>query len=149
MIVLNSRPPNFDAIAAVFPIIGKPVLFAWAGFIYNPQGARVGPEKHVHEEVHSRRQGDDPAGWWARYIADPEFRLLEEIPAHYAEYRYLIDHSSGRAGRRKHLAVVAANLASPLYGRMIDIGLAKALLEGPAKASAETARKAAAPAPEA
>lgn len=130
MRVVVARPPLFAEIDAVFYVAGKPVIFAWGDVIYNPQGGPIGPELQAHEAVHGKRQGADVEGWWRRYIADPEFRLAEEIPAHEAEYRAYSDKP--RNVRRQALHHIASRLASPLYGRLIRYDDARRLIKAAA-----------------
>lgn len=86
----------------------------------------------AHEAVH---QGQQTAfeggieGWWKTYCLDGPFRLQQEIPAHRAELRSLLERSSNRHARRTYLKMVATRLASPLYGRLVTLGEAKALLK--------------------
>jgi len=136
MRVVQALPPLFDEIDAAFNVRGKRVIFAWGDKIFNPAGITVTPELLAHEQVHGERQGADVEGWWRRYIAEPEFRLLEEIPAHVEEFKSLCaQHAhrwhSKRAMRRTFAAAIARKLSSPLYGGLISFAQAKeALMAG-------------------
>lgn len=145
MEIIEKWPPLIDEIDAAFKVRGRNgVMFAWAegpeNIIYNPSGAFVSFALRAHEAVHCDRQRRYAGGteaWWREYIANPEFRLLEEVPAHYAEYRYMLGEDSTRKGRRKANAIVARRLSSPLYGSLISYDVACKVLEiGPADASA-------------
>jgi len=128
MIVVPERPPNFEAILAAFPGAANPgVIFCYGRFVYNPSGAVISPALHAHESVHSRSQGDDPKGWWWRYIDDAKFRFDEELPAHAAEYA-VASRGLSRPGRRQELRQIAGRLASALYGRMVRVDVAKRLI---------------------
>lgn len=132
MRVVVAKPPLFDEIDTAFGIAGKPVIFAFGDTIYNPMGVRIGEELMAHEAVHGKRQGSDVEGWWRRYIADPEFRLEEELPAHVAEYRaFCLNNTKGHARNARRLALhhIAARLASPLYGRLISYEAARKALK--------------------
>lgn len=115
-------PPNYDAIAAAFPIRAKRgVIFSFGPVIYNPHNVPIAPHFLAHELAHGMRQGVDAVtigDWWKRYIDDREFRLAEELVAHIAEYRCLAE-GGGRNQRRTAAKAVAARLSSPIYGRMI------------------------------
>lgn len=132
MKIINAVPPMFDEIDAVFNIKGKPVLFAWGEKIYVPQP--VGPLSKAllaHEAVHGERQMAYPGGieaWWRRYMAEPRFRLDEEIPAHKAELAHLLTKAKGPSMRAHVLSRTAARLAAPLYGNLITIADAKKAL---------------------
>lgn len=133
MKVVVAPPPNLAAIDAAFNVAGKPILFAFGDKIYNPAGVDVPPELMAHEQVHGDRQGNQVEAWWARYIADPQFRLAEELPAHVAEFKKLCElqaprWTSQRSMRRVLATAVARKLASPLYGRLISLDGAKRLI---------------------
>jgi len=128
MKVRVATPPNYDAILRTFPVLGKSVLFAYGDTVFNPAGVDIPPELMVHEEVHSKQQADNPETWWTLYLADPEFRLDEEVEAHVAELNH-INKIYNRHQRRKALTVLAERLASPLYGSLITTKKAKAILK--------------------
>ena len=119
MIVLNDRPPNYNAINAEFHVERKKVIFCYGDTIYNPMGIMVGPDLIAHETTHSRQQGDNPADWWARYIKDRSFRLWEEAEAHHNEYQYWATELRDREQLNRHLHAIAMKLAAPLYGRLV------------------------------
>lgn len=128
MRVVVARPPMFAEIDAAFHIAGQRVIFAWGDTIYNPMGVDITPELQAHESVHRDRQGSAPELWWKIYIADPQFRLNEELPAHEAEYReFCRNNRNGtrRNARRLYLHQLASRLASPLYGRLITYEAAR------------------------
>lgn len=119
MIIVHDYPPMFDEIDAAFNVRGKPVIFSWENFIYNPMSIAVTPELMAHEEVHSRQQLGSVHTWWKHYIADPEFRFKQELPAHHAEYRRFCDTCKDRGRRAAFLETVAFKLAAPLYGNLV------------------------------
>lgn len=118
-------PPNYRAINKAFNVRGQTVWFCYGPVIYNPSRVVVPAPILAHERVHSAQQGTDPAQWWDRYIADREFRLSQEIPAHRAEYGWWVSH--GDPGERM-LDTIAMRLASPLYGKLIDFEAARRTL---------------------
>jgi hypothetical protein len=135
------NPPLIDEIDAAFHVRGQPIVFAWGEDIYNPSGGELSPCIVAHEGVHGERQLDYPApegslynaeqavtAWWRHYIADPAFRLDEEIPAHVREYEVFC-RAANRADRRFYLIHVAHKLSSSLYGNLITFGAAKALIK--------------------
>lgn len=125
MRIVRERPPNFEAIAKVFPgAYGESVIFCWGDTICNPFGANVSKALIAHEEVHSAQQNGDPAFWWHEYLLSAEFRLAQELPAHAAEYR-VASLGGGRHVRRFHLRDISAKLSAPLYGRIISTEAAK------------------------
>lgn len=138
MNIVKALPPNFAEIDAV--------IFAWGATIYNPAGIKIDAPLRAHEAVHGERQREygGPAMWWRRYLAEPAFRLDEEIPAHQAEYRCFCSTLRAlrvgeepsvlpdRASRRITLHHIAARLASDLYGRLIRYDDARRLIKAAA-----------------
>jgi hypothetical protein len=119
--VVNGRPPNYEAIVALFPGAAHPgVLFAYGNRIYTPGGRRPTPALQAHERVHCERQGDRPDPWWDRYLVDPGFRLEEELLAHRAEYRAYCARHANRVKQARMLDWIAEKLAAPLYGGLIS-----------------------------
>jgi hypothetical protein len=126
--IVVAQPPNFDEIVAAFPeAANKGVIFAWGDTIYNPSGAHLPNYLLAHEAVHGHQQYSvgSPEFWWPRYIADVEFRLSQELPAHAAEYRIAIQEIKDRNARERMLNTVALKLASKLYNNMITVGEAR------------------------
>lgn len=119
--VVDGRPPNYEAIVAVFPGAADPgVIFAYGGQIYAPGGRRPSPALQAHESVHCERQGTRPEHWWELYLTDPVFRLEEELLAHRAEYRAYCARHANRAKQAQALEGIARKLAAPLYGGLIS-----------------------------
>lgn len=142
MVIKNEYPPLIDAIDAAFNVRGKPIVFAYGDTIYNPRGGELSPCIVAHEGVHGERQlaydgrgGDPVRAWWYRYIAEPEFRLAEEIPAHVREY-VVFGRAVSRHERRFYLTHVAQKLSSDLYGNLITFADAKALIKREARLEA-------------
>lgn len=142
MLIVDGWPPIIDKIDAVFHVKERrDIIFAWGDTIYAPHGQFVPFELRAHEAVHGSRQMRHPEsieGWWLDYLQDPEFRLVEEVPAHYAELNFMCA-GANRAQRRRALSIVAKKLASPLYrfGSLMNYELAKRILEiGPEQAQA-------------
>lgn len=125
--IRKEYPPNIKDIRRAFPLTGNEI-FAWDGIIYAPRGG-VSPALVEHEEVHFRQQRahGGPEKWWARYIADPAFRLEMETPAHIVEYRFYAE-IHGRKARRLYLDVLARRLSSPMYGGLITKKAARSLI---------------------
>jgi hypothetical protein len=116
--MIMERPPNFDRILAAFPDADKPgVIFAWAPHVYNPSGAKIPRALLAHEEVHQVRQSNvgGPEKWWEKYIEDAEFRYVEELHAHVAEYRIQAILLVDRNLRARLLQSTAQRLIASLY----------------------------------
>jgi hypothetical protein len=119
--VVAGRPPNYEAIVAVFPGAADPgVIFAYGDRIYALGGRRLTPALQAHEAVHCSRQGGRPDHWWELYLTDPKFRLEEELLAHRAEYLAYCARHGNRLKRELALEAIARKLAAPLYGGLIS-----------------------------
>jgi len=122
MEIVKERPPNYERILEVFPHArGMEVFFAYAPYIYAPRGGELPKVLHNHEALHIERQGDDPAGWWDKYLTDIQFRRNEELVAHVMEYHdRAAMEGGGRSARRRALAETARRLSHRLYGPMFS-----------------------------
>ena len=140
MKIVFGFPPIYDRAAALFPIKGREVYFAWGDTIY-VTNSRKNPSEAImaHERVHSGQQyravsGEEHAklmmeahvrNWWDRYLADPAFRLSQDLPAHAAELAHRLRNASGRNDRRRLVSIVAHKLSAPMYGGLISATRAK------------------------
>lgn len=132
MIIKQARPPNFDAIVAVFPMAAnRGVVFCYGDTIYAPHSQTLPEAIVAHERVHSERQAILGLElWWDKYLSDAKFRYYEELLAHKAEYEFIAD-GKPRNQRRRALIEIAKKLSSPLYGWRITAEKAKAdILKG-------------------
>lgn len=127
--IIIDKPPIFDQIVAVFPEAAQPgILFSWGDKVYNPSGFPIPPQLVAHEAAHGDQQslfsvdGDTEFAqeesirlWWKKYLADPAFRLDEEIIGHRAEYKSYCGLVKDREQRARYLHRMALRLAGPLY----------------------------------
>jgi hypothetical protein len=135
--VVNSVPPNFEAILAVLPQAANPgVMFAYGDRVYFPNGpATITRELEAHEAIHLLRQSKFPGGvdaWWGKYLTDNEFRFKEEVYAHRAEYAMYKKRHLCPVKRAKALREIAGRLASELYGSLVSQERAEMLVGSPA-----------------
>lgn len=149
MRVVKAAPPNFQKIVATLPeAAGHGVIFAYGDTIFNPSGVPLTHALVKHEEVHEQQQKAHPGGvegWWDDYLADPVFRLQQEVPAHIVEY--LTATAGGSRNMRRIMRnKIAQRLASALYGKRMHIVEAMNILRDAEKAvrkSWESVREAA------
>jgi len=89
MKIVNEYPPNYAQIVSYLGDVEshKPI-FCYGDTIYNPFKQEVTRDFEIHEEVHSKQQGDNPHNWWYNYLTDPAFRLEQEIEAYGTQYAY-------------------------------------------------------------
>lgn len=129
MAIDATRPPNFADIVARLPQARRPgVVFTYGRTIYNPFNGQLSTDLIHHESVHARQQGDDPEGWWDRYIEDRAFRLSQEIEAYSSQYAFLKTHYS-REKCRRMIGPMSTALSSPLYGNLISKREARVAIE--------------------
>ncbi len=130
MRVVYEFPPLYDEIAGAFDLRCYKPIFSWGDRIFNPHRVAVDTALIAHEGVHGGRQGESPEAWWRRYIADPQFRLTEELLAHTAEYRV---RCAGLTPNQCQavLRMIARRLTSKLYGSLISITDAKIAIARP------------------
>lgn len=129
-IVRVEYPPIMDKIEQTFGALrGRPVLYSWGEFVYNPLGIIIPKQLMFHEWIHGQRQGKNPEGWWEVYMADTNFRLNEEALAHRGEYDAFCKLHKDRNLRARYLTRVAQKLSSPLYGSMVTYAQARKVLE--------------------
>ena len=117
--VVDTWPPNIEAIRAVLPVTDRNI-FAYDHVIFNPSGGKLPPELHAHELVHFGQQ--DEIGvevWWDRFLAEPQFRLEQEIPAHKAEYHAYRLYHKDRNDHARMLRALGKRLSAPMYGGII------------------------------
>lgn len=134
MKVVFGFPPNYAEVAALFPVKGREVYFAWGDTVFVTNSQKM-PSAAImaHEAVHGQQQAAIRCinlnmavnFWWSRYMEDPAFRLDQELPAHAAELAHKLRGASGRNDRRRLTSIVAGKLAAPLYGGLISKERAK------------------------
>jgi hypothetical protein len=126
MIVIG-YPPNFEQIKAAFPKAENPgVLFAHDKIIYNPSGNMIPPALIAHENVHLTNQSHVGADyWWEKYLTDSEFRYVEELLAHAAEFK--VQRCSDRNFVARLMVSTALRLVAPLYNYTPPVSLQQAM----------------------
>lgn len=153
MEILTTYPPNYDVITAAIPTVAgdKNAIFCYGNRIYNPHGKEIPPDLQVHEAVHARQQGNDPDGWWARYLSEPQFRLAQEIEAYGTQFAFAkkgIEAAAEEASKQGKVLVAGKNnlirfalesmafaLSGETYGRLISYGEAETKIKNYGKFS--------------
>lgn len=133
MKIIEDFPPNYTLIQTVFSNCEKyKALFCYGDTIYNPFKVKVTPDLEVHEQTHSKRQGNNPDEWWMKYLSNPQFRLEEEIIAYGTQYAL-----ARKVAHRKMSDWVkekcAQSLSGELYGNIISYGEAESKIRNYAK----------------
>lgn len=120
MEIIEGFPPNIEEIREAF---NPPpyAVFTYAPKIYNPTEALLPPHLIAHEKVHLEQQGDNPKKWWKRFIADPEFRMQEELEAYRVQYQYFCRNIPNRMKRYDFLRELGLLISGPMYGNQISL----------------------------
>lgn len=130
MKILAKYPPNYERICRNFPSVKlNYVIFTYGDTVYNPSGVELTGDLIAHEGTHIKQQekiGKDE--WWDRYFIDLEFRMEQELEAYRVQYKYAIDNYN-RANRKRLLRKVSHDLASQIYGRMVNKREAEKLIK--------------------
>lgn len=147
-IIKHEYPPNWEQIATYLPLLADlkdpqtqvpRVVIAYAPYIYVPGAQVIPPDIFVRGSIHLKQQTVTPLGvvhWWNEYLADPEFRLQEELEAYGAQ---LAMYNKAPNRYFQHMKnVLAQELASEFYGRIISFGEAATKIRKYARAITHT-----------
>lgn len=129
MRIIKAPPPNFEAILKVFDVKDKPIVFTYGDCIYNPTDGNIPPHLITHEDVH--RQQQEVMGvevWWDQYLADPKFRLEQEVWAYQAQYAHLKDKIKDKNLLFRFLHKLALDLSGEMYGKILSYTEARKLI---------------------
>lgn len=131
---IKDYPPNWNVISLAFPLAPQfKAVFPYGDKMYNPFNEIIYPDIELHETIHSKQQGNDPEGWWFRYIQDTDFRREQEIQAYGAQYRFLLDNIPNTRATDTLLDELAGSLSSELYGKLLSFGEARSKIRNYAK----------------
>ena len=122
MKIERTFPPNYEDIKKHFPEVegNSRVIFTYGETLYVPlTSAPIPDHLIVHEQTHTKQQGEDPKAWWDRYFIDIPFRLAQEIEAYKAQYVYYKSRIKDRNQQNRFIVDLAKMLSSPIYGNSI------------------------------
>lgn len=123
--IVNEFPPNIKEIEKYLDLTGAKPVFAWGDVIFNPHKAELRPDLLVHEEIHCKQMGNDPEGWWKKYLTDADFRLSQELDAYAVQYQYVKGLGVTAKKLDWFLDQLATMLSSPMYGNVVTHAQAK------------------------
>ena len=127
MKIKEEYPPNYEDIKRVLKVEGIKMIYTYGDTIYNPDKCIVTPDLYVHEGVHERQQGDNPAQWWEKYLSDASFRLEQEIQAYGEQYLFVKRNFPVRIYDESRTKIALA-LSGAEYGNMIPFWKAEVTL---------------------
>lgn len=118
--IKEEYPPNYLEIQSVLGNVAqhKPI-FCYGNTIYNPFKRTITPDIEIHEEVHSKQQGEYPDVWYYQYLHNREFRTKQEIEAYGTQYAF----AKKLGVRGEMLEWLLTNMAEALSGSIYDTGL--------------------------
>jgi hypothetical protein len=124
MIIKNEKPPAwiYDACIKQFDI-SKNTVWTFADTIYNPDNADIPIHLIVHETTHAEQQQHNEevaTAWWKRYLADPQFRVEQEIEAYHNQYKFICTKVKDRNAPFKNLHILAQFMCEKMYGNCIS-----------------------------
>lgn len=118
MKTVETYPPNYqDIVDGLGDVTGA--VFCYGDTIHNPFKRDITPDIEVHEQVHSKQQGDFPEVWYYKYLNDKDFRLEQEIEAYAAQYAFIKKHMSGSL-LKWGLDNMAQALSGESYGNLLS-----------------------------
>lgn len=135
MTIINAFPPNYDQIVEAIPeVANAQPIFAYGFDVYNPYLKELDAFIIYHEATHGAQQEamGTPELWWQRYLADIEFRVAQEVEAYRNQLLHFKRIGPGKTlhNRRLYGRMLADQLASPMYGGVINRHRAYNLITG-------------------
>ena len=119
MIIKKEKPPAWIwyQVHTEFEINDGETVYSYGDTLFNPAGIEIDEALHQHELTHSKQQEKcgGPDEWWRKYIADPMFRVEQEIEAYANQYKTYCKYDHDRNRQAKYLHIISSYLASPLY----------------------------------
>lgn len=131
MDIIEEYPPNISEIREKFKLRAQGTVFTYGDKVYSPDsGGHLSGDLMAHEDVHSKQQkAIGIKKWWKQYLNDDDFRLKEELLSYRAQWRFCVNNY-GRPQRRKVLRHMVRDLASPMYGNLVNEVTAEHLITG-------------------
>lgn len=117
------KPPVWDDAFKVFGFDPSNTVFTYGDVLYNPGRIEIPDHLLVHEETHAQQQqyNDTVAKiWWQRYIADPVFRVDQEVEAYGAQYNFICHKVKDKNARFRNLHMMAQWLSGEMYGSAVS-----------------------------
>lgn len=116
--IVFDQPPFIDKARNMFRL-PEGVVFTFGRKIYNPSKRRIDEHLYAHESHHGEQQGNNPMGWWAKYLNNPAFRASQEIPAYQIQYQSAKKKSKDRNKLHSYLVLLAKDLSGEMYAGLM------------------------------
>src|SRR3990167_1931247 len=118
---INEFPPFFQDIIKAGMKPEPTTIYPFSNVIYNPSGLDIPQDVMIHEAVHIRQQGENPADWWQKYITDKDFRLNQELEANQEQYKFVCKVFKDRNKQARTLLAIARNMSGEVYNLNVSI----------------------------
>jgi len=128
MKIKNELPPNYSEIISVLPR-DMNAVFCYGDTLYNPFNRKITPDVEVHEQVHSKQQGDSPEMWYNKYLYDKDFRLRQEVEAYGTQYAFAKKFVRNKEILKWAKEKMVEALSSKAYGKLVTQKKARKLIE--------------------
>lgn len=122
MNIVVDYPPNIEEIRKSFDFNEKITVFTYGDNLFNPANRTIPEHLIIHEATHQAQQTEyngGPAAWWGEYIANPKFRLEQEVEAYSNQFNYIKDTTKDRNAHYQYLHKFAKDLSSKMYGNIV------------------------------
>lgn len=126
-------PPNYEEIIKTLNP-NEHTVFTYGDTLYAPHitdDKQIEDHLWIHEETHEQQQ-KNPVEWWNRYLADPDFRLEQELEAYGKQYAFVCKKNLNAKIKKLFLEHIAADLCSPIYGGLLTQGEAESKIRNKA-----------------
>lgn len=134
MKIIETFPPNIEEIRKHFPNFAEhEPLFCYGDTIYNPFKTTVTKDLEIHEEVHSKQQGEFPDVWYFKYFNDIEFRLQQELEAYGTQLAWVKKQDIPGKLKDWKKEKIAQALSGSLYGNLLSYAEAESKIRNFAK----------------
>lgn len=124
-------PPIYYTLKETFGVVWEQgLIIAYGDTVYSYK--KLEPDEIVHEETHLKQQAAiGIEEWWIKYLADPAFRLKQEVEAYKAQVEYLRANTETmtRDERRFRIGQMARVLSSSVYGNLVTYESALTLIK--------------------
>ena len=126
MKISNTYPPNYEEILKIFDVADERVVMTYGDTIYNPHDLNINDNLYEHESIHAKQQKERGEEiWWDKYLADPQFRLEQELEAYGHQFDFVSKKEYNTKQKDGFLDELALALSSKIYGNIISFGEAR------------------------
>jgi hypothetical protein len=134
-VIISNKPPEpklYNKVVEAFGVnFDEGIVFTVGNTIHSKY--RIPEDLMRHELVHVRQQSEYKGGykkWWKDYLADPKFRLSQEVEAYRVQAQFIEATVKDRNEKARQIHKIASDLAGPIYGNLVSLSDAKKYITG-------------------